>query len=563
MIASIAFEIIALLLFQTSYGSIEGIVSNAGSGEPLSKALVELVPADNDASTPDVATTSPDGKFTFRNIQPGRYRLSAARAGYVQVDYKRILTVSPGRQVTDIRFALPQTGTIYGRIIDRSGQPLANATVRAMKNSYSYGQRSLKTEQTAITNDLGEYRLFWLSPGSYFVSVLPYTSGHPFGEMLTSGVDPKNDSLGGIGTRSIAGLQGVEVRGKVSSILNKTVGSSGPNEIYVSTYFPGTMDRERASPVRVRSADEVGGVDITVAPIETHHIRGVIMNGITRKPASGPQLRKARASAVDVCASTGMNAENCSFVIVDYENGSFDIPQVTSGSYLLYAIQNDLVAQAFVEVGNSDIDNIVLTLQPGITITGKVVPAVAGVEVRLTPGPPIPGRSLAGSSLRDGMFSVRGVTPGDYRVRISGLKGTYIKSITAGDKDVLNLGFHVTAPSEPTLEIVLFTSPGTIEGRVLDSLGEPAIRVSVVLIPEPVLLHRTDLYRSAQTDASGRYQLNDIPPADYKLFAWEDVEPGAWQDPAFMRGYEDRGKFVRVTEGSTHAVDVVLIPSAF
>jgi len=161
------------------------------------------------------------------------------------------------------------------------------------------------------------------------------------------------------------------------------------------------------------------------------------------------------------------------------------------------------------------------------------------------------------------MFSVRGVTPGDYRVRISGLKGTYIKSITAGDKDVLNLGFRVTAPSEPPLEIVLGTSPGTIEGRVADSLGEPAIRVSVVLIPEPVLLHRTDLYRSAQTDASGRYQLNDIPPGDYKLFAWEDVEPGAWQDPAFMRGYEDRGKFVRVTEGSTHAVDVILIPSAF
>src|SRR5262245_63430006 len=196
MIASITFEIIALLLFQTSYGSIEGIVSNAGSGEPLSKALVELVPADGDASTPDVATTSPDGKFAFRNIQPGRYRLSAARAGYVQMDYKRILTVSPGRQVTDIRFALPQTGTIYGRIIDRSGQPLANATVRAMKTSYSYGQRSLKTEQTAITNDLGEYRLFWLSPGSYFVSVLPYT---PFGEMLTSGVNPKSDLLGAIG----------------------------------------------------------------------------------------------------------------------------------------------------------------------------------------------------------------------------------------------------------------------------------------------------------------------------------------------------------------------------
>jgi hypothetical protein len=63
----------------------------------------------------------------------------------------------------------------------------------------------------------------------------------------------------------------------------------------------------------------------------------------------------------------------------------------------------------------------------------------------------------------------------------------------------------------------------------------------------------------ALTDASGRVHLEGITPGDYKAFAWEDVEVSAWQDPDFLRIYEDRGKSVRISEGGTAFLDLRVI----
>ena len=89
------------------------------------------------------------------------------------------------------------------------GQPAVNATVQALKATYPDGKRVLKPVQTAITNDLGEYRLFWLPPGSYFVSALPYSVDRAFGGpvlLLTSG-DATSDHAQGI---RIGGFGGAE-----------------------------------------------------------------------------------------------------------------------------------------------------------------------------------------------------------------------------------------------------------------------------------------------------------------------------------------------------------------
>ena len=112
-------------------------------------------------------------------------------------------------------------------------------------------------------------------------------------------------------------------------------------------------------------------------------------------------------------------------------------------------------------------------------------------------------------------------------------------------------------PSED-LEITLGSNPGTVEGLALDRQGQPAVNVTVALTPDPPLRNRTDLYMSTQTDALGRFQLQNIAPGGYKLFAWEEVEPGAWQDANFMRAYEDLGKSVRVSENSNQVIDAAV-----
>jgi hypothetical protein len=65
-----------------------------------------------------------------------------------------------------------------------------------------------------------------------------------------------------------------------------------------------------------------------------------------------------------------------------------------------------------------------------------------------------------------------------------------------------------------------------------------------------------DFVQTVQTNDRGEYRLFWLPPGDYRVFSWESVADFAWQDPAFMRDYEDRGRAVRVTAGARQTVDL-------
>jgi hypothetical protein len=76
--------------------------------------------------------------------------------------------------------------------------------------------------------------------------------------------------------------------------------------------------------------------------------------------------------------------------------------------------------------------------------------------------------------------------------------------------------------------------------------------ISAVLLPDA--RRRTDLYRVTLTDASGQFHLDRLPPGDYKVFAWDDVDEDAWYDPEFMRMHENEGVAIRIGEGRTEMV---------
>src|SRR5262245_4778348 len=162
-------------------GSISGYIVKMGTGEPLSKAIVTLSLYNGGRNQSYTVTTSTGGQFTFQNLDPGQYRLSASRNGYVRMEYGARspnrsglpIGVNPGQRLADIILQLMPAGTISGRVYDRDGEPLANVNVEALKYSYQEGQRVMNVVQTGRTNDLGEYRLFWLQPGQYFVSATP------------------------------------------------------------------------------------------------------------------------------------------------------------------------------------------------------------------------------------------------------------------------------------------------------------------------------------------------------------------------------------------------------
>jgi hypothetical protein len=82
-----------------------------------------------------------------------------------------------------------------------------------------------------------------------------------------------------------------------------------------------------------------------------------------------------------------------------------------------------------------------------------------------------------------------------------------------------------------------------------------------VLVPDVYLRKRPTLYKFTTTDAAGAFRIQAIAPGDYKLFAWEEVEQGAWQDPDFLRIHETRGKAVTLREGTAERLQISPIPS--
>ena len=50
-------------------------------------------------------------------------------------------------------------------------------------------------------------------------------------------------------------------------------------------------------------------------------------------------------------------------------------------------------------------------------------------------------------------------------------------------------------------------------------------------------------------------------PGEYLLFAWEDVEPGIWHDPDFLKNYEGKGERVTIRAAGHESSKVRLIPA--
>ena len=135
--------------------------------------------------------------------------------------------------------------------------------------------------------------------------------------------------------------------------------------------------------------------------------------------------------------------------------------------------------------------------------------------------------------------------------------GFYIQSIRLGSEDLLNDGLHIDQQPDGHIEIVVGTTPGSIGGTVRNEKRQPIPNVRVVLVPSH--RNRIDLFKTARTGESGEFRFESVPPGDYKLFAWEDIEDSAWLDPDVIDLYESRGTAVAVGSASDQTVTIGLI----
>jgi len=520
-------------------GTVQGIVLKNGSGEPIPGARVELIRTDGTTPQTYSSVSAPDGSFTIQNARPGQYRLAASRTGYLRREFGQrsrdgfgsVLNLEAGRPIRNLDIELRPSAAISGRVTDTDGASAATSEVRALVQAYQNGQRILRAVQSTITNDLGEYRLFGLPAGRYYVSAAPAVADLPLNILIVSPSLPAS-------------------------------GPNGPRP-RAAVYYPSTTDSRTATPIDLTTGGDFGGVNITIVPFKPRHIRGSVPGGMARVTLV-PNDPGLVTSARDADASSG----------------PFDFANVASGDYTLVARSGEMLGMASVSVGDGDVDNITVGLSPGVPVPtrvsvddrrpGDLDPDLESVNFTLIADPPIPGvEPDRYGPFSNGFLSFGVLLRLDYRITLMPVRGdpparlrdVYVKSIQLGTRDVLNDGLRIDDPANiPPLEIVLGTRSGTLTGTVVSEKQKPQANATVLLIPDAGRRRWYDSFRITSTDITGRYTLDRIPPGDYIALSWEELEEDAWMDPEFVKKYESRGTRVRIREGQNPIINITAIP---
>ena len=210
------------------------------------------------------AITEDDGSFRFTDVPTGQYRVTATRAGFVATAYGasrpgrqgKQIAVTEGADVSGITIKVPRGAVISGVVLDTNGQPLASATVRALRYAMENGERTLVSpHENVTTDDRGEYRLFGLAAGEYVVAA---SVRSPDG--LTTGIQQiTNDEL----TRAKMGLRQMpDSRGAEGAARIAPEHARQRAVKYAAVFYPGTNMVSQAIAVRVGAGEERMGVDI-------------------------------------------------------------------------------------------------------------------------------------------------------------------------------------------------------------------------------------------------------------------------------------------------------------
>jgi hypothetical protein len=559
-------------------------------------------------------TTGDDGTFSFSDVVPGNYRIRVDRDGFLTQEYGQRswtgsgvpVTVQAGQALSGIIVQLVQGGTIAGRILDENLEPVTGIQVQALSYIYQNGERTLVSERQVQTNDLGEYRLYWLTPGDHYVTAIPNSRRGGLVQAIQQGFQRGGGGRGGGGN------------------LPPLPGEDGQQEeSYAATYYPGGIDPETAAPVRVGAATEVRGIDFILRPVLTTKVSGRVI-GMDIPPTAQQLQQQAQQQSQQnqqqnrggggrggnnnnnndggrggrggrgpfggnmqvLLTRIGTNvsggrgggggrggrggrADFIDSLAPVNQDGTFEINNVIPGSYNLTAIQqaqNQIYStRARLEVGPGGVQGISLAVRPGAEVPGQIYlegspPAnfqMDRLRVSLNPLDDLPIGNSNAQVDTAGKFTLTSVPAMSYRINLQGLPaGAYLIAGRFGSSDALGDPLQVDQSAPLSLQIGF--APGQVAVTVHDAASQPFAGAITVLIPSA--RGRRDLYKTATSDQSGQVIFTNVAPGDYKVIAWEDVPQGAYLNADFVQPYEDRAQSVHVDRSSSVSAQLKVIP---
>ena len=545
---------------QQGTGVIAGKVVAADSGRPLRRARVVVT----GGGRPHVASTDDQGRYRVAGLPPGSYMISAAKSGFVDGAFGQRrssrtgapVELTEGQQMTAADVKLARGGVVTGHVLDEEGEPLARAVVTVLRQQYVRGQRQLTPAGGDQTDDRGQYRIFGLPPGDYYVSA---TAGG-FEEL---------------------------VRRAVGDALDQAPESTG----YAPTYYPGVVTSADATKLKLAASQELTGLDFQVQVVPLATVKGVVAGGSATVSLVSEDGASFGAAAAAISAATGsvvgFGIERAGrgggrgagllgsgrLRTFTREDGTFSIPNVTPGKYTIIARADGprMAMQPLVVSG--DEVNVTLTPAPGVQLSGTITLEASGTQLpqslrgfRVVPSslgsvPAFGGAGRAGGAgdaAGNGQFTISDVMPGLYTLRAVGPRGWTMKAVYVDGRDVTDMPLEIKSDNVSGINVIFTDKISSITGAVRDGRGNGIGNVSVIACPSDPKLWMPQSRRvlTARTDAAGAYRLPVVPPGDYLVVAVDDVEQGEWFDPDFLEQITKDAVRVKVDEGEQKTQDL-------
>jgi carboxypeptidase family protein len=292
-------------------GRLTGLVVDQVTGAPIVRARIAVTIR---AGAQFETTTDQDGRYTFTGLEPGPYRISVQRVGYATPasDQLPALVVAAGKTLAAYTIALQRTAAIAGRILDPFGDPLQDVIVRAVKRAAGTPPTALHQgdplAQGVRTNDLGEFRVFGLSPGEYSLLATP----QPF---------------------SLATAQ-------VAATMQP------------STYYPGVIDPAAAEVLTI-AAGQTLTIELRLVAAMTYTVTGVVLDESGAPMAGLTVTLRGDPQATGVFLGMRASADTD-------DTGRFVIEGVPSGAYFAAGSGFDPVE---VRVNERDVDDLSIVVR--------------------------------------------------------------------------------------------------------------------------------------------------------------------------------------------------------
>lgn len=615
-------------------GLILGRVVDAGNGQPISGAIVSL--QGPPATGAPRALTNARGQFVFRNLPKGGFSMNVTRPGYLDGAYGRhrpggttaTLQLDEGGRVGDVVLQMWRGAVISGTVVDEAGEPLVGAGMRAFRRTFIAGRRRYMPAGVAMTDDRGMYRFSSLTPGDYVVAFLSREVTVPasFDDVRNAAANPNDktsqavmQSQLAIGAFSLSpssgdGLRIGDTARQIPSLGPVPPMSSDVNAAtytYPTLYFPNAPTPARASVITLASGQQRESVDLALHPLRAFRVSGTIVG--PEGPASRVPMRLVPAGD-----DSGLDIEVAA-TVADVD-GSFTFFGAIPGQYVIKAaniarppqqpIDNAAVTRvqvgssmsmstnftppagpppvpddpstygtADVGVGNMDVKGVIVPLQRGGRLTGRLEfdgtldrpdadamsRTIVVIDRADAPGlfgstfggtPPIPP---AGRADETGAFKTYGQAPGKYLVRVGAPTGWTLKSVTVEGRDISEAPFDIGTGDINNVIITFTDRPTKITGTVQTKDGNADPDALVVAFPvDPAAWSESGANprraRSTRVAKTGTFTITGLPPGEYYVAAIVDQD---WQDPQALAEIARNATTVRLSDGDTRAQNLV------